>query len=572
MSDKATTSAGPSLPEIRQSVRGLKPKPRDGETTGQFVTRAMADPEMLAAHKDAGERYVASREALREALSPVRLREAAGGAVVVLPLPSELAGQFPTRPEDTSPPHVTVAYLGDIADADFAQAVEAVREVAAALEPFTIELQDYGEFDNGKGDTIAHMIPRAVDGPEPAQMSAMLQASLRDRGVEPVRHPGPFRPHATLAYMPEGESYTGARPQGSFPASGFELWSDGSEPLAVPFSGPAGANDPFEVVNGTGPTIADRLAAAFDESLAECWLGGPRWGRSASLQENGLVQLFGSPAGKSQVAYKILPMFPPHAFYTEACAGGAAMFWAKPPAVRGSALSDINADLVWLYETCRDLTDADIATLREADWRSSRRTHQRMREAKRALRAAPEQDDKLARFHRELYLRRHGFKSSPDAWNPSTAGQVARTAEKLPRLREKLANAIVKRQDAAATVREFDGPDTFHFLDPPWPGFGQRVGERGYDPMPLMEALRDAHGAYLCIYQGGGFDRLMEMDPRARMSRPRWTTMNTRREGGSSGALEYRIIHNYDIAALGQPQTELAEAIHVALWAIPRLG
>lgn len=570
MTDKATTSAGSGLPEIKPSIGGRRPRKRKGETVADFVTRGMGNRRMLEAFPRSDMRYQALREAFAAPLKEARPR----ACVVVLRVPDAIGDAFPERPEDDSPPHVTLNYVGEADAATVALVVEAVNDVAAALDPWPMSLEDYGEFTNDDGKVIAHLIPRAEGGPEVAQVSWLVERALADRGVVPKAHPGPFRPHATLAYL-DAPGYDGPRPSGRWLVEAIEVWAGpDAEPVEVRLSGPEGAAAKLGMAGAYHPPEGgDALTEAMTE-LWDGWLGGPVWARTSTLQEGGVVQLFGSPAGKSQVARKLLPMFPPHRVYTEACAGGAAMFFAKESAPGGSVLGDANADLCWLYDTARDLSDADIKTLREGfDWKSTRKQHQALREERKGLRAtAATEQDRLRRFWRELYLRRFGYKSSPDAFHPGSEGHVARTADKLERLRAKLAGTVVRNQDAAATIREFDAPDAFHFLDPPWPGFNQGVRERGYDPMPLMEACAGALGRYLIIYQGAGFDRLTEMDPRAHLSTPKWTTMNTRREGGSFGPLEYRIITNYDPAEIGRPPSEMQEAVREALWALRRLA
>lgn len=571
MTDKATTSAGPGLPEIKPSIGGRKrrPRPRKGEDVGAFVARGMGHGRMLEAFPRADLRYQALREAF--ALREERPR----GCVVVLRVPDEIAEQFPDKPEDDSPAHVTLCYVGEADAPTVGRVVEAVKEVAAALDPWPVSLEDYGEFTNDDGKTIAHLIPRAEGGPEVGQVAAMIEKALVAREVVPKVHAGPFRPHATLAYL-DAPGYDGPRPSGKWIVERFEVWAGpDAEPVECYMSGPDGTAAAIGEANAYHPPVPDQPLVESMLELWDGWMGGPSWARGREpLREGGVVQLFGSPAGKSQVARKLLPFFPPHQVYTEACAGGAAMFFAKEAAPRGSVLGDTNADLCWLYETARDLTDDDVRTLREGfDWRSSRKQHRALREERKALRAAPPTEaDRLRRFWRELYLRRFGYKSSPDAFHPGSEGHIARTPDKLERLRAKLAGVTVRNGDAAATVREFDGPDTFHFLDPPWPGFNQGVRERGYDPAPLIEALAGARGPYLIIYQGAGFDRLMEADPRAVLTTPRWTTMNTRREGGSFGPLEYRVLTNYDPAEIGRAPSEMQEAVQVALWALRRLG
>jgi DNA adenine methylase len=56
--------------------------------------------------------------------------------------------------------------------------------------------------------------------------------------------------------------------------------------------------------------------------------------------------------GKRRLAGRILPMLPPHECYVEPFAGGAAIFFLKPPS-KAEALNDINGEIVNLYRVVK---------------------------------------------------------------------------------------------------------------------------------------------------------------------------------------------------------------------------
>lgn len=53
--------------------------------------------------------------------------------------------------------------------------------------------------------------------------------------------------------------------------------------------------------------------------------------------------------GKQTMLKHIMPLIPPHRVYTEAFAGGAALYWAKTP-VKLEVLNDINGNLINFYK------------------------------------------------------------------------------------------------------------------------------------------------------------------------------------------------------------------------------
>jgi 2'-5' RNA ligase len=92
--------------------------------------------------------------------------------------------------------HLTLRFLGALADAQVARVVEAAREAAAAASPFEITLAGMGAFPSGRA-------PRAVwvgvaDGADRlVALAASLEAALRRRRLPPADRP--FRPHLTVA-------------------------------------------------------------------------------------------------------------------------------------------------------------------------------------------------------------------------------------------------------------------------------------------------------------------------------------------------------------------------------------
>ncbi len=70
--------------------------------------------------------------------------------------------------------------------------------------------------------------------------------------------------------------------------------------------------------------------------------------RSAPLRP-----LWGSPGGKKLLAPRIVALIPAHRTYVEPFAGGAAVFWAKPPAGR-EVLADRDPEIAAAYRFVRE--------------------------------------------------------------------------------------------------------------------------------------------------------------------------------------------------------------------------
>lgn len=152
---------------------------------------------------------------------------------IFIRVPAKLARSFKKKEEDKSPPHVTLCYIGELTKGQFQTAMDVARGVASNVAPFTIHLTDYGEFENPEGKTIAHMIPRAT---ELEPLHRRLTKAFRDAGLELKHHPGPLKPHVTLAYVDKGLTYDGARPSGRWRVTEIEAWS-GEDRRTIPLTG-----------------------------------------------------------------------------------------------------------------------------------------------------------------------------------------------------------------------------------------------------------------------------------------------------------------------------------------------
>lgn len=97
--------------------------------------------------------------------------------------------------------HVTVAYLGDIANID----VDVLREVVAQLaerQPFTVQLAGHARFTGGDKDVIVAL----ADSPDLEDLRRDTLDALRERGIEVPRDHG-YTAHCTITYLdPDDEA------------------------------------------------------------------------------------------------------------------------------------------------------------------------------------------------------------------------------------------------------------------------------------------------------------------------------------------------------------------------------
>ncbi len=226
--------------------------------------------------------------------------------------------------------------------------------------------------------------------------------------------------------------------------------------------------------------LATDLAAAGDEGL----VFKRRNGRRARA-------IWGSPAGKSDLANRLVKWFPSHDTYVEPFAGSAVVFFAKEPS-RREVLSDFDADIAAAFAAVKGLSKGSLARLRSMDWTSHPRTFKRLKASKPS--------GPLAKLHRFLYLSKFSFSRGRTSYDTTSRGKVTQVVRQLEKLAPRLADVIVRSGDWEPVVREFDGPGTFYFLDPPYVGTNNGVGESKFDEARFAEWLDKSHGRWMLTY------------------------------------------------------------------------
>ncbi len=183
--------------------------------------------------------------------------------------------------------------------------------------------------------------------------------------------------------------------------------------------------------------------------------------------------IWGSPAGKKHLAPRLVKLIPSHKTYVEPFAGSAAVFFAKPPSEK-EVLGDADPEIAFAYRALSTLTQAELAALKKKDWTGRKTLYRAMQEAKPR--------SKVEKLYRFLYLSHFAYGALRGrSYNPADEGVAARTIARIEKHRDRLRGVTVRSAHYADVVKEFDGKDTFFFLDPPYPGHNVEVGEDRFD-------------------------------------------------------------------------------------------
>lgn len=175
------------------------------------------------------------------------------------------------------------------------------------------------------------------------------------------------------------------------------------------------------------------------------------------------AQAFGTFGGSYHYARRIVPLIPEHKVYVEPFAGAAAVLYAKEPSAK-EILADKDADVVFLHRSVKSMTAELVEQLRRRfEWTCTEESFQKARDM------TPR--DELARFYKLVFVRTHARDCRPDGTHPARNHLGSTTnPEKYLRAAERLRDVAVLHQDYRKTIQQHDGPDTFFFIDPPYPG------------------------------------------------------------------------------------------------------
>jgi site-specific DNA-adenine methylase len=224
-----------------------------------------------------------------------------------------------------------------------------------------------------------------------------------------------------------------------------------------------------------------------DSVLVDDW-DGTLEDDAAELEK---AQPFGTFGGSFHYAKRIVPLIPAHKTYVEPFAGAAAVLYAKEPSAK-EVLADLDDDVVFLHRSIKAMTPERVAELRRRfEWTVTEESFAKARDM------APRDD--VARFYKLVFVRTHARDCRPDGTHPAQQHLGSTTnPEKYLKAAERLKDVTILRQDYKKTLESLDAPDTFFFIDPPYPGewFDK---DKVIDLEEFVDALAKVKGKFIAV-------------------------------------------------------------------------
>jgi len=199
---------------------------------------------------------------------------------------------------------------------------------------------------------------------------------------------------------------------------------------------------------------------------------------------------WGAPGGKHFIAEKIADRIPEHSIYVEPFAGGAAVYFKKPSS-EVEVLNDKDTDIARAFQFLRSMTPEQFKQLKKMNWKVNAGTFKRLKDSQ------PISD--IDRFRKFYYLRKGSFGSGGETVNPMMEGETI-DVNKLWKVHDRLKNTKIMGRHALELIRKYDSPDTFFYLDPPYPDrdfIGAKETFTEDDLTKLVSELKGIKGKFL---------------------------------------------------------------------------
>jgi len=201
--------------------------------------------------------------------------------------------------------------------------------------------------------------------------------------------------------------------------------------------------------------------------------------------------------GKTHLLNHILPLIPKHTVYTEAFAGGLAVFFAKAK-VKNEIINDTNAFAMNFYSVMSSDFEALRQKIMETPYaRVVYKVALNMYEI-------PHLFNPLQRAWSFYVLTNMGFSGRIGSYSHYTKGSRAvswerKKANLSPELKQRFVGVQLECTDALEIIASKDSVDTFHYVDPPY--FNANMGHYGgyteHNYKNLLEVLSKVTGKFL---------------------------------------------------------------------------
>jgi len=205
--------------------------------------------------------------------------------------------------------------------------------------------------------------------------------------------------------------------------------------------------------------------------------------------------------GKWKLASEIIRHFPAHRVYTEAYGGGASVLLRKPRAY-AEIYNDLDGEIVNLFRVLRDdgeeLTKLISLTpfARDEFEIASEKSPDSVEQARRTVIRA------FMGFGSSAIHKCSGFRSNSNRSGTTPAHDWANYPKHMAALIERLQGVVIENRAALKILSRHDGPDTLHYVDPPYMHSTRSNGTKPTVHQYQFEMSDDEHQQLASVLHG----------------------------------------------------------------------
>lgn len=186
---------------------------------------------------------------------------------------------------------------------------------------------------------------------------------------------------------------------------------------------------------------------------------------NATIPQRPVVRYHG---GKWKLAPWIIQHFPEHRVYVEAFAGGGSVLMRKTRSY-GEIYNDLDGEIVNVFRMLRDRGDElrralKLTPFSRAEFKESYEAHDDPLEQARRTILRSYQGFGSAAACGEI----SGFRASSTRSGTTPAHDWRNFPGHLPAMIERLRGVVIENRDAIDCMQQHDGPETLHYVDPPY--------------------------------------------------------------------------------------------------------
>lgn len=216
-----------------------------------------------------------------------------------------------------------------------------------------------------------------------------------------------------------------------------------------------------------------------------------------------LKPIFGRVGSKFSLIEEILKVIPPHTTYVEAFIGGGSIFWNKSPAKK-SVINDLDKELVDAY---RNLKSAPLSQLQQLDYldkpADENNDGYKTPAYKKIIAELVSNLDKINSKSPEAKKLLKYFKIIRGTFNQLGKGKIYKNIDfkpyiaKLDEYKRLIKDTTITNKDYIDVIKEYDSPDTFFFLDPPYENSDTLYKNDTINYEEMRDVLKSIKGKFL---------------------------------------------------------------------------